>query len=358
MRTLPIPTVLITATVAVPTFQTTDHDPPKNYSSLLTRDRVKKPLLDGTAWLYHDPIIDTPKMRGQGLGKHWNQYPAVNISCFSNIDKSDQWSGSHCWSIEGHCLISAVNQFCDAIEGLLLDVTQQITSYNMTFDYWPASKDPKGERGSIFMQVGFADGGPKDPPKYTMDYGFCRGGYANNANTLHGNDRLFWVLDPNPIVQHPYSNDLNKCNNKQYYWLPWSANIQGMGYVFDQCRHRWNEDTSPADAKINPKNCWDCYDYGDGCTKADWDAIDGVKLSGEVVVNGQFPARTPAPTLTPTPTHAAGGGTGVGGSTADGIGTSIETAVSLTNVPAIAPGDGGIGDAIATMGPPPPKPSS
>nr|OQO25322.1 hypothetical protein B0A51_07896 [Rachicladosporium sp. CCFEE 5018] len=166
-----------------------------------------------------------------------------------------------------------------------------------------------------------------------------------------------------PVVQHlkhkkimdlhPYDNDQNMCTNEKHYWLPKEEHTEPLGYKVDDCRNRWSEDISPADHSINPKDCWDCSKARlDGCTKDDWDAIDNLK--NHALSNYDGMTATPLPTATPAARSLALTSDGSFG----GVEASVETAVSMTSVPAVAARDGGIGDAIATMGPPLPTPSS
>ncbi|OQO07570.1 hypothetical protein B0A48_07267 [Cryoendolithus antarcticus] len=316
MRLPTILAVLIATVAAIPASFDQDLKTSQNATSLLPRVDISHDGPDGTEWLYHLDN-DKPKMEHIRGPIWWSHYPGEDKACFSDI-KDDNRAGAACWGVEGHWFVAAIEKFCGLMHGKLLDVTQPINSYSMIYDYWPASKNSYGERGSIKLQVGFADGGPPIQWKYTMDYKFCvedsflpilnycdnkgfnhkRGGYSNYNNERHGNDRLFWLLDPNPYVQHPYDNDQNMCTNEKLCWLPKDEHTEPLGYKFDDCRDRWSEDISPADHSINPKDCWDCSNARlDGCTKDDWLAIDNLK--NHALSNYDGMTATPLPTATP-----------------------------------------------------------
>ncbi|OQO13081.1 hypothetical protein B0A48_02545 [Cryoendolithus antarcticus] len=336
--------------------------------SALGRRKTSKPAEEppkGTYWLEH-PDADDPAVQHPKHKKPWTWYPGIDTQCFVDID-DDENGGNKCAAIDGvsahqhHFLISAVFEFCTQIHGKLSSLPELHTLYMTIYDYWPSSQSKTGERGSILLQVGFAR--DIDSPKnYTMGYTFCvqngflpivnycdskgfnhkRGGYSNYNNEHHGNDRLFWLLDPNPYGAAP----LRQRPEHEEHTEP-------LGYKVDDCRNRWSEDISSADHSINLKDCWDCSNARlDGCTKDDWDAIDNLK--NHALSNYDGMTATPLPTATPAARSLALTSDGSFG----GVEASVETAVSMTSVPAIAAGDGGFGDAIATMGPPPPKPSS
>nr|OQO24315.1 hypothetical protein B0A51_07165 [Rachicladosporium sp. CCFEE 5018] len=335
-----LPTILaipIAVVAAIPNSFNQDLTVVQNITSLLPRVDTSHDGPDGTKLLYHLDN-DKPKMEHIRGPIWWNHYPGEDKACFSDI-KDDNRAGAACWGVEGHWFVAAIEKFCGLMHGKQLDITQPINSYMEVHDGL-----------QLCVEDGFLP-----ILNYCDNKGFNHkgGGYSNYNNEHHGNDRLFWLLDPNPYVQHPYDNDQNMCTNEKHYRLPKDEHTERLGYKFDDCRNRWSEDISPADHSINPKDCWDCSNARlDGCTKDDWDAIDNLK--NHALSNYDGMTATPLPTATPAARSLA---LTFGGS-AGAVETLVEMAVSMTSVPAIAAGDGGIGDAIATMGPPPPKPSS
>nr|OQO24314.1 hypothetical protein B0A51_07164 [Rachicladosporium sp. CCFEE 5018] len=281
-----------------------DHSSLKDDSDLeqdraVVRRKSSKPAEEppkGTYWLEHpdadDPVVQHPKYK-----KPWTWYPGIDTQCFVDID-DDENGGNKCAAVDGHFLISAVFEFCTQMDGELFSLSELHTSYMLVNDYWPSSQSKTGERGSILLQVGFAR--DIDSPKnYTMDYTFCvqngflpivnhcdnkgfnnkRGGIAIYNNENHGNDHLFWLIDPNPIVPSPYNDFRKGCNNRDHYVLPDQRNTAYLPIFQDPCRDRWNENYSPREWTWQQRAPfdrppWDCSpQHVDGSNDDTWDWV-------------------------------------------------------------------------------------
>ncbi|OQO07568.1 hypothetical protein B0A48_07265 [Cryoendolithus antarcticus] len=250
----------------------------------------------GTEWLEH-PGADDPAVQHPKYKKPWARYPGIDTQCFVDID-DDINGGNKCAAVDGNFLVSAVFEFCTQIHGKLFSLSELHTSYSMIYDYWPSSQSKTGERGSVLLQVGFTRD-IKSPKNYTMDYTFCvqngflpivnycdnkgfnnkRSGISIYNNENHGNDYLFWLIEPNPIVPSPYNEFRKGCNNRDHYWLPDQRNTAYLPIFRDPCRDRWNENYSPREWTWQQRAPfdrapWDCVGRTDGSNDDTWKHVN------------------------------------------------------------------------------------
>lgn len=195
-------------------------------------------------------------------------------TCFSDKGMN------HCHAVDHHWFTEANDFFCRMANGRVFSMAHHNTSINMTWLYQPVSGvSLNGERGSIYMQIGFAPGADPKGPALTMTYSACwnrlmsgivdacdkkgvngkQGGIFSTANGAWvGNDQLFYINDPNSVrlsqeqlhPVHTHAMDSTGfgppagtlCGNQ--YWRPWDANTRGLmspdGVMMDKCFSSWN----------------------------------------------------------------------------------------------------------------------